>query len=356
MDIQQMSCPSANLCVADGEDTVGRVEHSTMYSTDPSVGSSWKSLPSAPDRASFAGDSPITCPSTNLCLAVDSPMSHGHRLAAQVFAIRNPALPGARWQLVGGGYVSHELDTWAWLSCPTASFCAELDEKPESSNGKNEGGTFWVSAHPAIPGSWHQRALPFPGGGSLVCASEQLCVAYRSVSKRVGQVSFIRDPLKNTSRWHRYTLSLPRTFTYIGSVGCVPSGGCIMIGASVHMEYASAGILVSPNMTSGPTGWTMSPEGTETQFSSVGCLRGGTCYATTNFALVHPYQPGLVISTDPFSTTRTRWRSTADNVGSAMADPSLTVCATPHVCFDAAVLPKGRRGVAQTIETLRLSH
>jgi hypothetical protein len=282
-------------------------------------------------------------------------MSHGQRLGGQVFAIRNPARAGARWKLVGGGYVSHVLDTWPSISCPTAGFCAELDEKPASSNRKNEGGAFWVSAHPAIPGSWQQRALPFPSGGFLACASEQLCVAYRSIREKVGQVSFIRDPLNTASRWYRYTLPLPVSFSYIGSVSCAPSGGCIMIGGSVPMEYQSAGILMSSDIQRGPASWIMSPEGGGDTFESVGCLTDGTCYATTNYALAHPYSPGLVISANPFSTTRAAWRSTAGNISSAMADPSLTVCATPHVCFDAAVEPTRRNNLDQEIETLRLA-
>jgi hypothetical protein len=357
MGIEQISCPSADLCVADGSGQSGHTIYNTMYSTDPGVGSSWKPLPnpSAPSGASFPADSPITCPSTNLCLAVDDPISQDQRLGGQVFAIRHPGSAGARWKLVGGGDGSHVLDTWASLSCPTTGFCAELDERPTSSNGKNEGGAFWVSAYPATLGSWHERALPFPSGGYLVCASEQLCVAYRSIRQDEGQVSFIRDPLSSASRWHRYALPLPKSFSYIGSVSCTPSGGCIMIGSSVFTEYASGGILMSPDATSGAGSWTLSPEGKRTQFSSVGCLQTGTCYATTNFALAHPYIPGLVTSAAPFSRRRAAWQSTAANLAGSTADPALTTCATSLVCFDAVVVPTSRNVLRQGIETLHLT-
>jgi hypothetical protein len=352
MVIRQMSCPSADLCVGSGDGEPRNILYYTIYSTDPSVGSSWKFLPDPPSPrgVSFPPDSPVTCPSTNLCLVVDDPMSSGQRLGGQVFAIRNPAQAGERWKLVGGGYVSHVLDTWPSMSCPTAGFCAELDEKPASANGKNKGGAFWVSAHPAIPGSWHQRALPFSSGGFLVCASGQLCVAYRSISERVGQVSFIRDPLNSTSRWHRYTLPLPRSFSYIGSVSCTSSGGCIMIGGSVPMGYQSAGILMSSDIQRGPASWIMSPEGRADTFASVGCLQDSTCYATMD------YGSGLVISPNPFSRTRAAWRSTAANISSAIATPSLTTCATRLVCFDAAIEPTRRNTLGQEIETLRLSY
>jgi hypothetical protein len=357
MGIEQISCPSADLCVADGSGESGHGIYNTMYSTDPGVGPSWKPLsnPSTPLGAAFPADSPITCPSTNLCLVVDDPVSQGQLPGGKVFAIRNPTFARARWKLVGGGYESHVLDTWASLSCPTAGFCAELDEKPESVNGKKKDGAIWISAHPALPGSWHQRALPFPSGGRIVCASERLCVAYRSIRQDEGQIAFLRDPLKSSSKWHLYTLPLPRSFSYIGSVSCVASGGCMLIGSSVFMEYASAGILMSPDVERGPGSWTTSPEGERTQFSSVGCLQSGTCYATTNFALTHPYIPGLVISSYPFSRTLTAWQSTAANRAGSTADPALTTCATPDVCFDAVVVPGDGNAPREGIETLRLS-
>jgi hypothetical protein len=355
-----MSCPSADLCVADGSGESGHVIYSTMYSTDPSVGSSWKFLPPAFPGATYAPDSPITCPSTNLCLAADDLISQSRsQVGSRVFAIRNPGLPNARWRLVGGGYVftGHSPQTpWSSLSCPTAGFCAELVDNPPFSTGRLGRGVFWVSSHPAVPGSWHQRPVPYPTGGTVVCASEDLCLASTDLHRHETRVSFIRNPLSSGSRWHAYTLPLPPSVQYVGSISCVPSGGCIMIGGAEPMSFASAGILMSSDITGGPSTWTMSPEGGGDTFDLVGCLHDGTCYATTNYALAHPYQPGLVISADPFSKRRSAWQSTAANFSGSGADPSLTTCATPLVCFDAVVATRTRNTFGQIIETLRISY
>ena len=71
----------------------------------------------------------------------------------------------------------------------------------------------------------------------MVCPSEHLCVAYTDTHRHQTQVSFMHDPLNSMSRWHRYTLRLPRSIQYVGQVGCVPSGGCIMLGTSLAEDH-----------------------------------------------------------------------------------------------------------------------
>src|SRR5262249_18757216 len=102
-NLSVVSCPSAQLCVA--IDRSGLV----FTSTAPSIGRSWRiggtirGPVNAPD-----------CPSNGLCLAVTG--------SGDVLTSSNPAAATPTWQrshVASRGLVS--------LSCPTAGFCAAVD-------------------------------------------------------------------------------------------------------------------------------------------------------------------------------------------------------------------------------------
>lgn len=354
----EMSCPSADLCVAEGDAGLphgNSPSDSTMYSTDPGVGSSWRPLdnPSSPRQALGYQ---IICPSTRLCLDVGE--GSANRPDGQVFAIRSPGQRGARWELVGGGYASGaQAGDSAALSCPTAGFCGELEEDRPTATGK-VGGVFWVSAHPGTPGSWHRRPLPSGNGalgfvctgglecgGGLVCASQHMCLAVK-VSKHGSRLMIIRDPLNSGSRWQSYDLPLLGHDEFIQSASCIPSGGCVIFVLGPH---GRGSILTSPNVEDGSSTWTGSykDDGIEfALFKGVRCFTNGSCYMPGSILSAHGRVSGLLVSADPFKGAP--WQS-----GIA---PGTTTCATPRTCFALIeVRPFTLKHAQLKIETINLT-
>jgi hypothetical protein len=335
----QMSCPSAHLCVA--EDT-SLSATSTMYSTNPGVGSSWKYLPdpAAPGGRATFGAYQITCPSTRLCLDI----GNTRRIHdAKVFAIHDLDRPHPHWKLVGGGG-GHTWPAGSSLSCPTAGFCAELAEGQTARDG-----TFWVSTNPGAPDSWHKRSSPpgareLPLGGTYVlfCASAQLCLDVVATGKG-DRVMSIRNPLSNASRWHPYPLPLLTRDEYVQAGHCDPSGACIMVVNGAH----TGSILTTPNAQGGPSTWSTSNTTHGLRFMQLapgGCFANGSCYTTAGLS---PAKTSLMFSEDPFRGTHSSWQS-------VRVFPVAT-CATPQTCFSQVPAPHSSSNIRVAVETIHLT-
>jgi len=352
MGMLTMSCPSVDLCVAEGAGPSKGPFYTTMYSTHPSVGSSWKYLtnPPAPGGVASFSDNQITCPSTHRCLDIgDHPLRRGQPDSA-VYAIQDFDQPHPRWKLVGGGFKGAPGPA-DYLSCPTAGFCAEL---ATSQPARNLYGAFWLSAHPGAPGSWRQRPIPL-NAYYLFCASARLCLADVHVEGGARLMS-IRDPLSSSSRWHDYPLPLLGHSSSIQSASCSSSGTCIMlVDRSRGVSVLTGSILTTSNVEGGPSTWITSFTARHLRFwplfSRGSCFANGSCYATAGVQLNNSQNDNLsnedhelAFSADPGSG-RASWKW----IGAALS----ATCATPLTCFGPVPAPTFSHQAIETIKFTR---
>jgi hypothetical protein len=131
--ITAVACPALNLCVA--LDAHGQV----MHSSNPTAGAKYWSHATRIDPATepgggYAGFSAISCPSTQLCVAVDNDVD------GQVAYTTDPGGPASDWKLttIGSGVI---LDA---ISCPTASLCVIGGSERYYSTDPTGGASAWT--------------------------------------------------------------------------------------------------------------------------------------------------------------------------------------------------------------------
>lgn len=143
-----ISCPSGELCVA--VDRGGRV----LQSTDPTADApNW----SAPTQIDGNALTAVSCPTQSLCVATDA--------AGRALTTSDPTGPASGWRPLG---VSSQPLTG--LSCPTASFCAAIDATAGIFATTTPGpSSAWTTASPLGP--------PFDVPPVIACAGPGLCAA-----------------------------------------------------------------------------------------------------------------------------------------------------------------------------------
>ncbi|MGC9220316.1 MAG: hypothetical protein ACP5H2_03040 [Solirubrobacteraceae bacterium] len=155
--ITGISCPALNLCVA--VDANGQV----MHSVKPAVAAKDWSKPQRVDAAlqpggGYVGFSAISCPSINLCVAVDNDPS------GQVAYTTTPAGPASSWKVVSLG-TSVTLDA---VSCASVNLCVIGGSERFYSTKPTGGANSWTAIG-TLAGSYSNIA-------SLSCAGPRLCL------------------------------------------------------------------------------------------------------------------------------------------------------------------------------------
>jgi hypothetical protein len=155
--ITALACPALNLCVA--LDAHGQV----MHSSDPTAGAKYWSHAERIDAATepgggYAGFSAISCPSTQLCVAVDNDVD------GQVAYTTDPGGPAKDWKLVtiGSGVI---LDS---ISCPTTGLCVIGGSERFYSTDPTGASTAWTEIG-SLDGTSSMLS-------SLSCDTAKLCV------------------------------------------------------------------------------------------------------------------------------------------------------------------------------------
>jgi hypothetical protein len=148
--LTSVSCPSASLCVADGDPYGSPV----VYSTDPVGGArTWK-VAYTPS-SSGPGTSGVLCPSVSLCVLFDAD--------GDVITATHPRAGQRAWRLAGIDSVN-ELSS---VSCASATLCV----------AGGSGNRLITSTDPtAGAGAWHAATVGlWPYG--ISCSTVTLCVA-----------------------------------------------------------------------------------------------------------------------------------------------------------------------------------
>ena len=229
--LNDLSCAPGGGCVAVGN--TGAVTNA------PGPGGPWTPSPASPiDSSRTLGA--VACPSTTLCVAVDSAGS----------AVTS-ADGGTTWSSAIPLGLGHALND---LSCPSATFCAAVDSS----------GNVLVSATPTT-GSWTSTSLTSSPPTSISCASASLCVA--TANDANGTVFATGNASAAAPTWS--STKLDPTGAPL-KVSCSSTGLCAIVDAKGQA-------LTSDTAAGGPPTWTAAPIDGSTRLDGVSCIAAGLC-------------------------------------------------------------------------------
>ena len=190
------------------------------------------------EKSLYGGLDGVSCPATNLCVAVD-----------QAGQIAYSTAPTNRFWHLTAVDTANSLTA---ISCPTASFCAAVDDA---------GNLVWSRAPTGGRAKWSKPvridSASAPAGGpagltAISCPSAKLCVATDGAP--TGNVIVSTNPTGGAKAWTAAriggTNSLGGT---LASVYCVATTFCVATGSQHYYTADPAGGASAWHATGGPT-------------------------------------------------------------------------------------------------------
>lgn len=283
--ITGVSCPTTTLCVA--VDSTGQVFHSVK----PLDGASAWSKPSRVDTATqaggaYAGFSGISCPTAKLCVAVDNAAN------GQVAYTTTPTGPSSSWHLVT---VANNV-TLSSVSCSSATLCVI------------GGSARYVSITPTGAASTWKPAGTLSGTAaviaSLSCRSAKLCVGVGYGNAGAGLATAASTPTTGATAW---------AVTAIGSdppaqgAGLIDSVSCPETNFCVAADTTSAVYTTSTPVRGGWSAAHALKKASQSTQSQLACT-GKLCVevddrGTATYGVVKP--SSSTTSTGTSTTTKT---------------------------------------------------
>jgi hypothetical protein len=292
--ITGVSCPSTGLCVA--VDSVGNV----LVSTDPTGGTgAWATTYAGENSTGVDSFTGVSCPSTSLCVAVDS--------EGDVVTSTNPAGGGSTWTRteVVPRNAEGESDRLEAVSCPSESLCVVTDGRGDvvTSTDPTGGASAWIATHVES----HQHGL-----GGVSCPSVRMCVAVASE----GDLESSTDPAGGVGAWTEINVDGTGQDRQVLDVSCVSESLCV---ASDN----SGDILTATEPTGGKNAWTAASVDGSGLIEYVSCASSGLCVALDDNEVITSIEPaGGASAWTPASI------STSNKYG---GDPSLDAAACPSL-------------------------
>ncbi len=219
--ITGVSCPSEQLCVA--VDSHGQVMHSTHPLDGATAWTHAVRIDAATESGGgFAGLSGISCPTTTFCLAVDNAAN------GQVAFTTDPTGPASAWTLTTIGS-SVTLDS---VSCATATFCMIGGTDGYYATDPTGGSSAW-KATTALASSYSVIA-------SIDCNTLKLCVGVGYGNTGVGLATASSTPTAAT--WSDSVIGsdppAPRAQP-LDSVSCPARNFCVAVDAGSEAYTSS---------------------------------------------------------------------------------------------------------------------
>lgn len=235
--LRAVSCPSTNLCVA-----VGERGHAAI-STDPTGGASAWTQTTIDGGHTLSG---ISCPSDSFCVAVDS---GGNVLTSSDPSGHEP------WSVTH--IDEHALPA---ISCASPSLCVAVDEI----------GDAFVSTNPAGgAAAWSREEVDV--GHTLLgvsCPSSSLCVAVDGL----GDALSTNEPSGGAAKWSKAEIDHEEA---LGGVSCSSPSLCVAFDGSGN-------VLTSADPTGGSGVWTASHIDNTNYLFGMTCARGTTLCVAVN--------------------------------------------------------------------------
>jgi hypothetical protein len=247
-----LACPTTKLCVAVGDNRV-------LWSTNPTGGSkTWHSVAlepsSSPDVQGTIAFDGLSCPTAHFCAAVDD--------IGNVFTTTNPTGGKSAWH----GTEIDDIELLA-VGCSGPSLCAALDYY----------GNAFTSKAPSS-GIWHRAALTTQSGAEFYgvsCAGSSLCVGVEAG----GTIYRTNNPGAVTPKWRK---------TKVGrgawdDVNCPTAHKCVAVGG-----YNGKGrIAVSTNPAGGVWKYVVINKASF-GFNQMTCRGSGFCFALSDWWSANP--------------------------------------------------------------------
>ena len=212
-----VACPSAQLCVAVGQNSSVNGESDVAVSTNPADPSSWTvSAFDAPDA--FVGS--VRCPTTSLCVAGDA--------QGNILTSTDPAGGASTWT-TGNVTANRHING---LACPSSALCI----------AGNDLNTLFATTRPA-GGAQTWAPTASQRVGAISCGSDHLCVAGGN-----GQVDVTTDPTGPAAAW---------SWTPVTGFGAALGVSCSGTALCVAVD-SSGDIASSANPTGGTSAWSSS--------------------------------------------------------------------------------------------------
>jgi hypothetical protein len=324
-----ISCPSTSLCVA--VDSNGRV----LTSTNPTGGATAWSVTRVLPLVSGGEPSDrllqLSCPTSTLCVALT---------LQGVLSTTDPTAGANAWGISDFTTVTPPTS----LSCPTASFCAAV----------NNQGNLWTTGNPAGGWSgWAMTTIPSATGTTgISCSSSSLCVAIDSQgdvftsSSPASAASWIKTNVDSTNELLAISCSvspascvavdgagqvivsqnpgaITPTWSVIGLSGVVGLDGitCTTDGGLCLAIDQFGHVAASTNPSGGVGAWTVTTQDTS-GFGGVACPSDLACVATDG---------GNILSTaSPTAATANSWSRSYVDGRNPLSDGS---CPSAGLCL-----------------------
>ncbi len=261
--IRGMSCPTTRLCI--GVTFDDRV----VSSTDPAGGATaWKIVERSGEKERHTHMTGISCPSPTLCIAV----AYGSRIVSST----NPTGDASAWTEVELG----DRFDFRGVSCPSVSFCAAVDNE----------GAIVTSSNPTGPASAWQFVGRPGGPGSLngiSCPSLDLCV-----TGNAGYMITSTEPARDAGSW---TARAAGTGLPVKGVSCPTTSACAAVDNN-------SDAMVSTDPTGGAAAWPFvnvipapsTPDGSQNGMFGISCPSLSLCVGVGAMEQI-------IFSRDPFA-------------------------------------------------------
>jgi hypothetical protein len=221
--ITGVACPATNLCVA--VDSVGQITHSTQ----PTGGKKDWTKPIRVDTATqpgggYAGFAAISCPTINLCVAVDNSAN------GQVAYTTDPRGTASSWQLATIGTNV----TLSSVSCASATLCVIGGTQRYYSITPTGAATTWKPTG-GISGSASVIS-------SLACNTVKLCVGVGYGDAGAGLVAASSAPSTTATAWTLATVGSDppnQSAGLLDSVACPQRNFCVAVDGSSNAYYTT---------------------------------------------------------------------------------------------------------------------
>jgi putative Ig domain-containing protein len=264
--LEDIACPSTALCVA--VDSVGNV----LTSTNPLSGSPTWTAAKADNAGGFTA---ITCPSTSLCVAVD--------FAGDAVVSTDPTGGAGAWTTtpIDDGLLVH----YESVSCPTSRECfAGMDGGGVTVIHLTAGGALSTSSTTAI-----DEGISLVNG--ISCPTTSMCVAADSL----GNIVESTKPAGPASGWKKVKVDIAGSANptnELDAISCSSAKHCVAVDA--------VGNAISTSAPKGPaSGWKVVHADPLSPLNSVSCPTASLCVAvddTGNATVGHTGAAGLAIS------------------------------------------------------------
>jgi hypothetical protein len=237
--LNEISCPTAGFCVAsDG------LSGDVLVSTDPTGGAgAW----STANIVNPVGDGIVglTCPSSGLCVAVDS--------QGNVFTTTDPTAGAGAW-LSGPINPGNTFDD---VSCAGSSLCLAV------------GAGISASANPAAGSSTWRTSTALAALSADACPTTKLCV----VGDQNGNAYASTDPTGGPSTYKETeNIDTEHPFQPITGISCQANGDCVVVGLS-------GDAVTTANPSGGAKAWSSKTIDSSTGLTDVSCPTADLCVA-----------------------------------------------------------------------------